>query len=127
MFEPRLPLLQRWIDKPHALEYKAMSKVLDDACDAVQAVYACLMRHGQRADRGRAILTAEQLLRALTTPSVQQRAVLERLGLLGLIDEDELVERIRPRFTKQPLYPRPSSKPLNGAVLPWGVAKLGIN
>ena len=38
MFEPQLPLLQRWIDKPHALEYKLMSQVLDDACDAVQAV-----------------------------------------------------------------------------------------
>ena len=37
---------------------------------------------------------------ALTTPSAEQRAVLERLGLLGLIDEDGLVERIRPRSAK---------------------------
>jgi len=71
MFEPQLPLLQRWIDKPHALEYKLMSQVLDDACDAVQAVYACLMRQGQRADRGRATLTAEQVLRILVVKQLE--------------------------------------------------------
>jgi hypothetical protein len=37
---------------------------------------------------------------ALTTPTAEQRALLERLGLLGLLDEDGLVERIRPRAAK---------------------------
>jgi hypothetical protein len=36
----------------------------------------------------------------LTTPTAEQRAVLERLGLLALQDEDGLVERIRPRSVK---------------------------
>jgi hypothetical protein len=37
---------------------------------------------------------------ALTTPTAEQRELLERLGLLGLVDEDGLVERIRPRAAK---------------------------
>lgn len=36
----------------------------------------------------------------LTKPTAEQRALLERLGLQGLLDEDDLVERIRPRSSK---------------------------
>jgi len=37
---------------------------------------------------------------ALTAPTVEQRAIIERLDLLRLLDEDDLVERIRPRSPK---------------------------
>jgi hypothetical protein len=36
----------------------------------------------------------------LTTPTAEQRALLKRLGLQGLLDKDDLVERIRPRSSK---------------------------
>lgn len=66
-----MPLVQRWIDKPHAHEYKEVSQVLDDAPDAVQAVYECLVRSGGRPDRGRQGLTAEQVLRILVVKQLE--------------------------------------------------------
>ena len=41
-----------------------------------------------------------ELAYALTAPTTEQRAIIERLGLLRLLDEDDLVERLRPRSAK---------------------------
>ena len=53
MVEPQMPLVERWIDKPHAGEYAEMSKVLDEAPEALEAVFRCLVRSGGNPKRGR--------------------------------------------------------------------------
>lgn len=65
MLDEQMPLVQRWVNHPHAHEYMLMSKVLDDAPDALKVVYECLVRVGGDPKRGRDTLTAEQVLRVL--------------------------------------------------------------
>lgn len=71
MVEPQMPLVQRWIEKPHAHEYAGMSEVLDDAPEALEAVFQCLVRAGGDPKRGREGLTAEQVLRILVVKQLE--------------------------------------------------------
>lgn len=63
MIDEQMPLVQRWVSHPRADEYQMMSLVLDDAPEALRAVFACLTANGADPNRGRDALTAEQVLR----------------------------------------------------------------
>lgn len=65
MIDEQTPLVERWIDKPLAQEYQLMSKVLDDAPEAIESVYECLANAGASPKRGRKTLSADQVLRIL--------------------------------------------------------------
>ena len=69
--DEQMPLVERWIEAPHAHEYAQMSEVLDDAPEALEAVYECLVRAGGNPERGRDSLTAEQVLRILVVKQLE--------------------------------------------------------
>jgi len=71
MVEPQMPLVQRWIEKPHAHEYAGMSDVLDEAPAALEAVFKCLVRSGGNPKRGREGLGAEQVVRILVVKQLE--------------------------------------------------------